>query len=142
MSILAGQNFASMEFQTKLHPTGSNQLPGFEFSPRDGYISIFAGRGGAEMGNSLCGLDQDPHVNMRSARAVKKAPLFALLAIIVCISCIWCNGFIFTHVQIYARLPKSEPHATRATGVTASDDRLKSIRSISSSFSDSTLNAN
>ena len=85
MSILAGQNFASMEFQTKLHPTGSNQLPGFEFSPRDGYISIFAGRGGAEMGNSLCGLDQDPHVNMRSARAVKKAPLFALLAIIVCI---------------------------------------------------------
>ena len=92
--------------------------------------SIPAGRGGAEMGNSLCGLDQDPHVNMRSARAVKKAPLFALLAIIVCISCIWCNGFIFTHVQIYARLPKSEPHATRATGVTASDDQYPPIGAI------------
>lgn len=67
---------------------------------------------------------------MRSARAVKKAPLFALLAIIVCISCIWCNGFIFTHVQIYARLPKSEPRATRATGVTASDDQYPPIGAI------------
>jgi len=67
---------------------------------------------------------------MRRPQAVEKALLFASLAIIVYIGCMLCHDSIFTHVGIYARLPKSKSHATKATGFPASNHQYPLIGAV------------